>query len=343
MTPTSLTSLSRTHPKLADEQDNLACRRLVFSAQGHCSNKATLTAVGDALADKSSSDALIAVIFNNAWQHHYQDELNQLIKNIELRQGAGTVLITDNVKRLLADAHINLVQNSNGTVRMENRIAVTSDPRRHASIVSTLDDILPPPLRELISAYDDEIEISEKNRKEIIAILEYGDAGTKSAVIAAASHQQQIRYLNTLIRHRPLNLSGVDLSNLDLTGIDLTHADVSFANLQNCCLENAMLSNTSFLSSILNQANLTGANLSDSCLRNARLIAANLYGANLRLANLRFACLLCANLEQVDFGAYINLDLTTFNFCNIKVTNEVTTKMTHQSLKKLHRLPPMSG
>lgn len=297
-----------------------------------------MAAVADALADKSCSDALTIVILKNAWQHNYQPELNALITNIETRHGAGTVRFNANVRRMLADEQINLVQNNNGTVQLEKRIAVKSNPRRAELIDSTLETILPTTLCKLISSYDDEIEIGEKNRKEIIAIMETGDSAAKSAVIAAASHQHQIRYLNELFKHTRLNLSGIDLSNLDLTGIDLTHAEVSFANLQNCCLVDARLSDTRLTGSNLNQANLTRANLSNAFLNNTRLIAANLFGTNLRGATLTHAFLLCANLEQAALGNSMDLNLTALNFSNFAASVYGKTRLPHQTLIQLKKL-----
>lgn len=318
MTPTSSSTPSSAALKLNDAQTaNLALQPVRYSDQGHCKNKDVMTAVADALADKSCSDALITAILKNAWLHDYQPELNELITNIEARHGAGAVRFSDNVRRMLADEHIDLVQNSDGTVQLEKSIAVKSNPRRADLIGSTLDTILPTTLCKLISSYDDEIEIGEKNRKLIVAIMETGDSAAKSSVIAAASHQRQISYLNELFQNKPLNLSGIDLSNLDLTGIDLAHAEVSFANLQNCCLADARLNFTRLTGSNLNQANLSRANLTHACLNNARLIAANLFGANLTGTTLIRACLLCANLEQATLCNSISFHvLPTLNFSN---------------------------
>ena len=297
-----------------------------------------MAAVAAALADKSRSDHCIAAIFKNAWQHNYLSELNRLIQSIETQHGAGAVLINRNVATMLADEHIILSQNSDGTVLLERAVSVKLNLARYEAINSTLDQYLSTDLCKLISSYDDEIEICEKNRKEIIAIMENGDSTAKSALIAAASHQHQIRYLNELFKGKPLNLNSVDLSNLDLSGIDLTHANICFANLQNCCLVDASLSHASFTASNLNQANLMRANLTNTFLACTRLIAANLHAANLRGATLINTCLLCANLEQADLGNSMDLDLTDFNFANFKVGVYGKTRLPHQSLLRLNKL-----
>jgi len=174
-------------------------------------------------------------------------------------------------------------------------------------------------LCKLIAAFDEEIQICEKNRDEIIAILESGDISAKGLLFAAASHQRQIPFLNRLFnalsaKGKLLSLVGIDLRNLDLTGIDLSHANLGFANLQNCCLANAQPSGAWLMYANLNQANLSKADLARARLHNARLIAANLFQVNLNDAFLDYACLLCANLDTIRSGTPSALMGTIFNF-----------------------------
>jgi len=322
MTPTTIIKPTTITAAGKHNLSELAAQPLTFTTERFCTSKAIKAAIIDALTDKSRSDQCIAAIFNNAWQHRYLAELNQLIRNIETQHGPGTVLINSNVVRLLADEGIILQQNGNGTVQLEKFVAVKSDLKRQLRVQSALLHILPGSLCQLINAYDDEIEIGDLNRDEIMAIFDSGNPAAKSAVIAAASHQRQIPWLNALFneqlgKHHALNLSHVDLSNLDLTGIDLTQANISFANLHNCCLVDAQLSDALFIASNLNNANLSGANLTHAYLSQTRLVAANLYQATLRGAILSYACLLCANLEQADLGYNMDLALTVLNFSNM--------------------------
>jgi len=338
MTPISVTRPFSTTPALTASAPELAAQSLQFTTDGQCKNKNVMAAVIDALTDQSRSDECIAAIYENACLHHYQAELNQIISRIETQHGSGTVVVNRNVLRLLADNQISLLQNSNGTVQFEKIIAFRRNVERHNLIQSTLDTILPTSLCQLISCFDDEIEIGEKNRNAIIEILESGDPTAKSALIAAASHQHQIPCLNglfkeQLIAHKALNLSHVDISNLNLTGINFTQANLSYANLQNCCLVDAQLRDALFIASNLNNANLSRANLANAYLSQTRLVAANLYRANLRGAILNYACVLGANLEYADLGYSMDLSLTVLNFCNITNVAYVTLKsLSHKVL-----------
>ncbi len=319
MTPTTLTRPTTFKSALPHSPTELAAEPLRFTTQGQCKGKQALAAVTEALADKIRPDHCIAAIFKNAWLHQYQHELNQIITSIETRHGTGMVLVNENVLRILSEEGINLLQNSDGTVQLEKIIAVESDPTRHAVISSSLENIFPTELSKLIASFDDEIEICEKSRAEIIAILESDDPTAKSLLIAAASHQRQIQFLNKifqaqLIKEKPLNLFRVDLSNLDLTGIDLTHANLSFANLQNCCLRKARLVNVWLMYANLNNADLSNSILIATRLDNARLIGANLVRAHLNEVNLDYACLLCANLNGAQFGNPYTLTSAIFNF-----------------------------
>ncbi len=287
-----------------------------------------MAAITDALSDQRCSDRCMAAIFKNAYLHHYQAELNQIIRAIEAQHGTGTVLISDNVKNLLAEDQINLTCCSDGTVQLEAITPVHTDLDRQRLINVSLGGILPDELCRLIGHYDADIRISADNKKEIVQILKYGDPAQKQALIAAASHQHAIPCFNTIFKELcareiyPINLTHIDLSDLDLTGIDLSNANLSFANLRNTCLFGALLRDVRLVEACLNNANLAQADLSSSSLERARLIGANLSGAILRNASGPLACLLCAQLQGVVALDLINFHEGTFNFCDFSFTND---------------------
>lgn len=322
MIPTILNRTSTLAPTLTETPTELATQPLRFTTERLCLNRHVVAAVSEVLADKSSPDQCLATIFENAFAHHYQAELNQIISNIETQHGAGTVLINTAVVRLLAEEQIDLLQNSDGSVVLEKIVMVEPDRHRHRAINSTLRAILPTALCELIGAYDEELAFCEANAVEIIAILESTDPLAKGLVFAAASHQDKISFLNEIVKaqfnqDKPLNLVGADLSNLNLTNINLTHANLAFANLRNCCLSFARLDYARLEYANLNNANLSWANLFGVRLDHARLIGVNLCRADLNTAVLRQAFLFCANLEQARIPDPDALTAALINLSNI--------------------------
>ncbi len=319
MTPIPLTNPSTIAPAASEFPVELAMQPLLFADQRQCKNKA---AIFDALADKSRDDQCIAAIFRNACRHHYLAELNQIIKDIETRHGAGTVIINDNVKRILSKDQIDLIQESDGTVQLKNSVAHSTDLELPKSIDLTGVEKSTEQPGSLMGSDDRQITINEKNINLLITILTSADPLKKAQVIAAASRQNQIDYLNSIFENlgaenNSIDFSHVDLSNLNLTGIDLTFINLSHANLRNSCLVDAQLAYTNLTHANLNNANLRQANLTKANLTNARLIGANLTKAILNSAKITNACLLCAELQDTDLTMVSTLALTIFNFSTL--------------------------
>jgi len=260
----------------------LATQSLVFNAQRQCCNKPVMAALIDTLSDKSSSDQLIVTILKNAYEHNYQPELNQIIQNIQALHGPDTVLINKNIVRHFADEGLDLIQNQDGTVHISTQTAVICNPDRHGAIRLVTGHHLPETLIRLVCAYEDELDISDDSFYGIAEILMSKNIAAKSQLIAAASHQNKIAYLNGVFAALKLKKYVVDLSHADLSHLDLTGIDLENINLSQCNL---------------NQTNLTRAKLIRANLRQARLIGANLAEADFRHAVLLGACLLCANLK----------------------------------------------
>lgn len=237
MTPTTSTIPSTITPILADRPSELAAQPLIFTPERQCNNKPVMAAVIDALSDQIRSDQCIAAILKNAFRHGYQTELNQLIKNIKTQQGTDTVEINQHVARLLSEDKITLTRNNDGTVHLEKAVTTVPDSDRHESIHQALTTIFPDALRDLIGSYDDEIEIGEVNETEILNCLKSNDLQAKVNIIAAASHQDEIAYLNRIFQTLrdqkfKLDLSHADLSNLNLRYINLDFADLSHATMK---------------------------------------------------------------------------------------------------------------
>ncbi len=312
MTPTLLTRPTSIAPAQADNTPELETQPLKFTTERQCTNTLVMAAVIDALAEQSRTDQTIATILKNAWLNNYQTELNQLIENIDKLHGSGTVVINRNVVRILGEAGITLTTNNNGTVHLARTVAAVADPDRHTTIHQSLTTILPKGLSDLIGTYDDEIEISEKNETEILAILKSGHLQAKVNVIAAASRQDQISCLNQIFQtfksqHGQLNLSRADLSFLDLRGINLESA-----NLSHAILAGSDLSGANLTQACLRCSNLSDANLTDAILVNANLSKANLFQARLVGAQLKFADLSGSKLNGIDCTAAV------LDFVNLK-------------------------
>ncbi len=298
-----------------------------------------MTAVIDALCDKNRSDRCLATIYKYACLHEYQTELNLIIKDIETQHGAGTVVINDNVKRMLADDGINLLKNHDGTVQLNKKIVADLNLNRHSVIDSTLDGLLPKTLRTLIGTYDDDMEISCRNKDEILMILKSNDRSAKELLIGATSHQNKIAYLNEIFgvfksKYGAVDLSRIDLSNLNLSRINLTFANLRFANLQNSNLSDSVLDFAILIGARLNNTNLSGAHCIGTNLTNARLIGADLSMARLCSAVLTDACLLCANLQEAVVGDSFSSDDAIYNFCHITAAQSSESK-SELSLSKI--------
>jgi uncharacterized protein YjbI with pentapeptide repeats len=149
-------------------------------------------------------------------------------------------------------------------------------------------------------------------------------------MIAALKVLQEQPKDTTLLRLRPMQLTGVDLSrfnldgvvmtNADLIGADLTGTNLGFANLTNANLEGATLDGT-----ILTGANLTGANLTGAVLGLTYAVSATLDGANLTGADLTGVSLAGANLAGADLtGA----NLAGADLGNANLTDVTCSKLT---------------
>jgi len=312
---------------LPEQPPTLATQALSFNAQRQCLNKHVMAEVINALSNKSSSDPLIAIIFNNAYRHGYMTELNQFIKNLQKWHGPDVVLINRNVVQLLADLGIELTQNADGTVLTSKPVTGLPDPLRREAIRLATEPLLPYPLNRIIGAYDDDIAVNEGNISEIFNILRSGHPTEKSLVIAAASRQVKIGLLdNVFDKFRAMrweiDLSHVDLSNLDLSFIQLDYANLSHANLCNSKLGYANLRHARLVHANLNNTRLILAKLNSADLSNARLIAADLFKADLRAARLHSTTLLCANLNSAEFDSETSLHeqgsiRTAFNYSSL--------------------------
>jgi len=326
MTPLTLTkpSIGSTTPPLHPAE--LASRPLTFNLERRCTNKTVLAAVTDALCDKSSDDQLIATILTNAHDGGYQSELNAIISNSRARHNTDSFVINTNIEHLLAGKGFMLTQNSDGKVDISRKISSVPDPDRHQEISQSTARILPGELISLICSFDDEILVGEKNVVEIDRILRQGTRSEKGLLIAAASHQGKISYLNTLFLQmisggHELDLSGVDLSNLNLRGIDLHGANLSGASMHGCNLDFANLRLTRLTKANLNGASLCNADLSNANLYSARLIAANLTNARMCDAILNSAVLKFANLTCADLSDDTDLRNAWLDHANLERTN----------------------
>jgi len=325
MTPLTFTRSATLPPTLPDPATALARQPLIFNGTGHCTNQSVLAAVISVLSDKSSPDQLVADIIQNAVQHQYQYELSRIIHQLRALHGPDAVPLSDHNLGLLSPQPL-----------------VHKNMQRHQTIDSALACTLPTSLTQLISEYDEELEISPRNESLILNSLQSTNQLAKNLIICAASHQNKIPYLNTLLEKvrmqiGMLNLSDLDLSNLDLGQINLIYANLSFTDLQDCNLREANLHGA-----LLFQANLNGANLDTANLTYARLIEARLIGASMKRAIMPYvvlqrAVLKFANLTGADLGGNANLrgawlDHATLNNANLKNADLGDTSFSHAKM-----------
>jgi len=142
--------------------------------------------------------------------------MNQLIGHINEHHGENTVQINDNVQRILYDDQIDVLRHGDGTFFLDHFGTAETNPQRHSLVSSTLENMLPTALCQLVADYDDEIAICLQNKEKIIDILKHGDRAQKRSVIAAASYQQKIPCFNVIFR---------ELGARKLFSRDLAHVD----------------------------------------------------------------------------------------------------------------------
>ena len=279
----------------------------------------------DKRSDRRSGNQVTAQFLKTAFDHDYQTELNDVIKATASQRGLGAILIHDDIKRILAEKDIELIQHDDGTIAMHGACAVTDDddgPERRTEEIDRSLHMLPSELTKIVGQYDRALKICKKNETVIIDMLNSTDQAAKSELFAAASHQNQIRYFNSILNKirspdKLLDLSDVDLSGLNLSFIDLCQTNLHRANMRDTVLAHAELTSSTLHCANLDGAIFVGAELADAQLTGASAIGANFNGASLSAANLSGAKLHCAtfisaNLNGVNSsGAYLGLnDLT---------------------------------
>ena len=305
MTPITSNRAPLSRSDQADNPGELAMQPLRFTDDRQCINKDILAAVIDALSDQRSADQLVVTIIKNACQNNYQAEINQIIKNIHALHGRDGLCINQNIKLLLADQGLDLIEHDEQPLKIIGTSDLTS--ARQLAIRQCTQPLLPTALAELICSYDGDIRLSDCEPEEIMRILGSDDRPAKQRIIAAASEHNEISHLNTLLsqlrrNNIGINLSYLNLSNLDLTSINLHVADLSHANFSNSCLKGAVLSGARLVRANLNKADLTSAMLNQADLTGARCIAATLVRTIFRGARLIDVCLACAELIEVDLS-----------------------------------------
>jgi len=249
----------------------------------------------------------IAYIVPSDCEHDLQSAPKALLKQIGIHSGYGGLLVIhENEKQILLANCIEITDNNDGTWRLSQIPTICRDQRRHDWIDTTLKTCaLPRELTSIIAAYDDDIEISYRNKKAITEILKSADPAAKRQCITAAVQQYQIDTLNEIFKelrtsNTPVDLSFVDLSNLDLSRIYLSGANLKHTNFQNSCLRQADLIYAILQFASLNNVNLENADLHYADLTGARLIGANLLYASFGRTTLNHACLIRAQLRDVD-------------------------------------------
>lgn len=243
------------------------------------------------LSDQRSSADDIAALFKQAFNDQQQDALNDVI--LSIRQN-GDFSVNEQVKNLLLDALIELVQHSNGTIEMREFLFTEVSKKCRKIVDGALTEFLPNDVCGIVTAYlADQIEFSARNRPLLKKIFLSDDIGMKEKIIRQAGMQGQERFLNKLFReirraninagpHR-LNLAGINLSCLELCGdyaIDLSYTNLCDANLQKAQLDSACLRGSDLRRTNLQDTNLKGANL-----RRSSLVGSNFHKANLAFSD----------------------------------------------------------
>lgn len=242
---------------------------------------------------------------------------------------------------------LRLNDNGDGRAQLRRALTMFEQPARNYFWKSTLEDIVPTTATDIIGAYTHEIEISNENRADILEILSSDDTIAKGQLIAAASNQGQIPFLNQLFQELRkkgirLNLSHVDLSNLALPGIDLSHAELTGANLQGCNLRHARFRHADLSGASLIKTDLYGARLTHTTLKRANLEYADLDSADLRggsdlsHARLDHAILRDTRLDgavmikvSLNHAHIHRVNLTNANLTNVQIMHS---QMTYTSL-----------
>jgi len=232
------------------------------------------------ITDKNSNELATAQFLKNVFDHEYQPELNKQLANYVRLHGVDSVRVNDNIKRILAEKGIELVQSTlDGSIELRGEYAVADEADQRPETIDRSLDSFPAELTNIIAQYDKTLKICEKNQAYIVGILNSDDPVAKGELIAAASHQGQIVSLNAIMRQMSARGGVLDLSNVNLQGLNLTGINLSEINLTNANLQGTILSHATLYDTILTNANLNGAILTKAHLVQTDLSGASTIGA----------------------------------------------------------------
>ena len=258
---------------------------------------------------KAGRDDLASVQFlKNIFDHEHEQWVNSELEIRVRADGIASVLVNANVKHILAAKGIELVQSDiNGRITLRGAYATTDEAEQRATSIDDALNSFPKELTKIIAEFDAPLKICKKNKAIMVEILNSNDPAAKAELIAAASHQGQIKYLNAVMNGLKSADKLLDLSNVDLKGLNLREIELSLTNLTNANFQDTDLTNANLSDSLLMNANLNGAiavkaRLVNADLSNASAIGANFTAANLVKVNLDGAKLQLARFVKSDLG-----------------------------------------
>ena len=289
---------------------NLIDHLIQFNNSNNCVLNSLIPLAVDVICRRNDSDhQLIARFLQHIFEHEYEFWLNSEIAARDQNESVESVLIRDGVKRILASKDIEVIQcKVRGKIALLGDYAIADGAEQRAASIDGALKSFPKVLTKIITQFEAPLKICRKNKAIMIEIFKSNDPVAKAELIAAASHQGQIKYLNSILdsmkgSKKLLDLSNVNLAGLDLTGIDLCLTDLTNANLQGTILRNATLTMSSLVNANLNGAIFVKASLTNANLTNASAIAADFTRASLTMANLdgaklQLACFLKSDLSN---------------------------------------------
>ena len=249
------------------------------SKSNYCST--IITILIGTITDKNSNELATAQFLKNVFDHEYQPELNKQLANYVRLHGVDSVRVNDNIKRILAEKGIELVQSTlDGSIELRGEYAVADEADQRPETIDRSLDSFPAELTNIIAQYDKTLKICEKNQAYILGILNSDDPVAKGELIAAASRQGQIKYLSAIMRQMRKREEVLDLSNVNLQGLNLTGINLSEVNLTNANLQGTILSHAVLVETLLINANLNGAILEKAYLVQTDLSGASMIGAD---------------------------------------------------------------
>jgi len=271
--------------------------RQIFGALNFSSNGSILNPeVGDAIVAVINLDVSVidlAAILKNAFDHGYQEELNQLVRMRCKEFSFENYCATHELVGELLNQNLKLSIDDDGEFSVA---AAAAREFEREELFGETDKVMrlfnmPAVIVQMVNQYHSAIPITftEEHLQTYLDIFSRsGNRSFKRMFIETALSQGQLSYINRLfgqirtgLHSCPRSGSSVSVVNLeavDLSNLDLSHVDFERANLNRITMHNSTFAGCQFFGSTFQNAHLSGGSLSGAKVTSINIAGAILSG-----------------------------------------------------------------